>query len=271
MRIGVISDLHVDRYNNTTAHIPEFEEKVAEAVNKAQIDILLIAGDVSNDVDITTLFVRRVKELSGRAVYFIPGNHDLWRTGNTLSTRELLKRYEAVPECLVRSPLIINEEWAVVGHPAWYDYSYASDKFSHERLERRSYYGGTWQDKVNVDWEMSDPEASKMFSREADYDLSRVKDKNIILMTHIVTHKRFRVPMPHRLFDYYNAFIGTSDFDALHRKYNIKYSIMGHVHFRGHFQEQGTTYVCPCLGYKREWRTPDMREEIDDALFVFDI
>ena len=35
-------------------------------------------------------------------------------------------------------------------------------------------------------------------------------------MTHIVTHRKFAVPMPHRIFDYFNAFIGTSDFDEIY-------------------------------------------------------
>lgn len=271
MRIGVISDLHIDRYNNTTAYIPEFEKYLAEAVRKQELDMLLIAGDISNNFDITALFVRKIKALTKREVYFIPGNHDLWGQDHVSSTHHLLKAYEEMPECLVRSPLVLNEDWAVVGHPAWYDYSYASDKFSYERLARRAYYGGTWQDKLNVDWKMSDPEASKYFSEIVERDLSYVQDKNIILMTHIVTHKRFRVPMPHRLFDYYNAFIGTSDLDALQERYNIKYSIMGHVHFRHQINERGTTYICPCLGYKREWRTSIMANEIEDALFVFEI
>ncbi len=36
--------------------------------------------------------------------------------------------------------------------------------------------------------------------------------------------------MPHRIFDYFNAFIGTSDFDQIYQQYDIRYSIMGHVH-----------------------------------------
>ena len=67
---------------------------------------------------------------------------------------------------------------------------------------------------------------SKLAADSVRRDLEKVKDKNIILMTHIVTHKQFAVPMPHRIFDYFNAFIGTSDFDLFYEKYPIKYSIM---------------------------------------------
>lgn len=271
MKIGVISDLHIDRYKNTTEYIPVFERTLAEVIKDRGVELLIIAGDISNNYDITTLFIRNVKRLSGIDIYFIPGNHDLWSGGEQTDSYGLLKAYESLPECLIRSPLTINDEWIIVGHPAWYDYSYASERFSYERLNKRAYYGGTWQDKVNIDWKMSDPEVSKSFRKVIEKDLLSAGDKKIILVTHVVTHKRFRVPMPHRLFDYYNAFIGTSDMDDLYEQYNIKYSVMGHVHFRHHIEEADTTYICACLGYKREWRTDDMSYEINDSLFVFEI
>jgi hypothetical protein len=37
---------------------------------------------------------------------------------------------------------------------------------------------------------------------------------------------------PHRIFDFFNAYIGTKDFNYIYDSYNIQYSIMGHVHFR---------------------------------------
>lgn len=271
MRIGVISDLHIDRYNNSEEYIPMFEDALIQTLKKRQVDCLIIAGDISNNIDTTVSFISRIQSLTGMNLYFIPGNHDLWSGGEYEDSHALLNAYEEIPECLVNSPVILNDEWALVGHPAWYDYTYASDKFSYNRLEQRRYYGGTWQDKLNVDWQMSDPDVSKYFSRMIEKDLRKVEDRKIILATHIVTHKHFRVPMPHRLFDYYNAFIGTSDIDALYDRYNIKYSVMGHVHFRHHICEHGRTYICACLGYKREWRTKDIMHEMDDTLFVFEI
>lgn len=271
MRIGVISDLHVDRYNNSLDNIPMYVEALTAEIKSRNIELLLIAGDISNTFDTTMDFIHAVSEESGIEIKFIPGNHDLWQEELNHDTEEILHRYADQPECLINKPYIFNEDWAIAGHTAWYDYSYASDKFSHERLERRAYYGGTWQDKNNIAWRYNDVEMSRQFADAVKEDLEEVGDRNIILATHIVTNKHFRVPMPHRLFDYYNAFIGTSDFDSIYGDYPIRYSIMGHVHFRHSLTEGDITYICPCLGYKREWRTDDIHTEMGNAFYVIEI
>ena len=83
---------------------------------------------------------------------------------------------------------------------------------------------------------------SKEAAKQIQEDLDQVKDKHIILMTHIVTHPKFIVPMPHRIFDFFNAYIGTKDFDEFYSTYSIRYSI-GHVHFRKMINENGITYI----------------------------
>lgn len=44
---------------------------------------------------------------------------------------------------------------------------------------------------------------------------------------------------------------------------------MGHVHFRKSLVENNITFLCPCLGYKREWRTADIYAEMNHALMDF--
>lgn len=271
MRIGIISDLHIDRYNNSVENIPLYERALVHEIKNRNIEMLLIAGDVSNNFELTMDFIHTVSRESGTEVKFVPGNHDLWQSEMTESTEKILQRYADQPECLVKRPYIINEEWAIVGHTGWYDYSYASDRFSYDRLSRRAYYGGTWQDKNHISWRYSDDVMSGQFADTVRNDLESLKDKKVILVTHIVTNKRYRVPMPHRLFDYYNAFIGTSDFEKIYDDFAIKYSIMGHVHFRHSLTEGNITYICPCLGYKREWRTDDINTEIGNAMYVIEV
>ncbi|HIV82281.1 MAG TPA: metallophosphoesterase [Candidatus Salinicoccus merdavium] len=271
MRIGIISDLHIDRYNNSVENIHLYEGALAEEIRNRQIDMLLIAGDISNSYELTMDFIHTISKESGVKIKFVPGNHDLWQSDMSKSTEEILQRYADQPECLIRRPYILNDEWAIAGHTGWYDYSYASDRFTYERLSRRAYYGGTWQDKENIDWRHSDDIISEKFADEVRKDLESLEGRKIILVTHVVTNKHFKVPMPHRLFDYYNAFIGTSDFDKIYDDYDIRYSIMGHVHFRHSLTEGSVTYICPCLGYKREWRTDDIRTEMGNSMYVIEI
>lgn len=269
MNIGVISDLHIDRHKSLKPK--DYEYELIKAIQRNQVELLLIAGDISNNYKLTQAFIKSVEAQAQIKVLFIPGNHDFWSADTNATSAEILEEYMGREACLIGKPYHLNDAWAIVGNTGWYDYSYASPEFSLERIARRKYYGATWQDKVKIDWPMDDRKLSRIAANQAIKDIEKVKDKQIILMTHIVTHPKFAVPMPHRLFDYFNAFIGTSDFDEIYKKYPIRYSIMGHVHFRNRFDEQGVTYICPCLGYQREWRSDDVTREIDHALNIIQI
>ena len=269
MLIGMISDLHIDRHNKLMPK--DYEQALVAVIKQQKIELLLIAGDVSNHYKLTQSFVKEIEMQTKIKVLFIPGNHDFWSMDTDATSSEILDTYIKMDNCLIDEPYVINDEWAIVGNTGWYDYTYAHSKFSLERIARRKYYGATWQDKVKIDWEIEDKKLSMIAAKQAMKDIDKVKDKKIILMTHIVTHRKFAVPMPHRIFDYFNAFIGTSDFDEIYTRYDIRYSIMGHVHFRNAFEENGVTYICPCLGYQREWRTSHIEQEIDHALHKIEI
>ena len=54
MKIGTISDLHIDRHPKLK---PEsYLNILAEVVNERKLDILLIAGDISNDYKMSYQF-----------------------------------------------------------------------------------------------------------------------------------------------------------------------------------------------------------------------
>ena len=77
---------------------------------------------------------------------------------------------------------------------------------------------------MKIDWDEDDTILSKKAAKHVKQALEQLQDKQIILMTHIVTH------------------IGTSDFDRLYQQFPIKYSIMGHVHFRKSLVENNITF-----------------------------
>lgn len=269
MNIGVISDLHIDRHQKLEPN--DYLQVLVKVITTRELDLLLIAGDISNHYKLTAKFINNLEQLAAIKVLFIPGNHDYWTTEADATSSDILQFYMSMEQCLIGKPYHLNDDWAIVGNTGWYDYSYADPKFSLEKIAKRKYYGATWQDKVKIDWAIEDRKLSMIAAKQTIKDIEQVKQKKIILMTHIVTHPKFAVPTPHRIFDYFNAFIGTSDFESIYQSYNIKYSIMGHVHFRNSFKEQGVTYICPCLGYSREWRTADIENEIRHALYQFSV
>ena len=59
MRIGVISDLHVDL--NEASGQPLIEEVLLEVVAASELQHLIIAGDISNDVNRSMAVLRRLK------------------------------------------------------------------------------------------------------------------------------------------------------------------------------------------------------------------
>ena len=269
MKIGTISDLHIDRHPHLNPEI--YLEKLCQVIKQRSIELLIIAGDISNDYRISYDFIQSIQELSGISTYFVPGNHDLWSDQADKTSTEILSFFRSKEECLIGNPIMINDQYAIVGHVGWYDYSYADHRFSQQKIASGKHYGATWQDKVRTDWSLSDPKLSLLAAQEVEKDINNVSPRQIILVTHVVTHPQFVVPTPHRIFDFFNAFIGTHDFDTIYRNYPIRFSIMGHVHFRKKLVENNILYICPCLGYQRQWMTDDIAYEINHALVDFDI
>ncbi|EGQ2718337.1 phosphohydrolase [Staphylococcus pseudintermedius] len=269
MRIGTIADLHFDRHQRLT--MEDYLEAVVRLIDQEALNMLIIAGDISNHYSTTFEFIAQLTSEVTIPIYFIPGNHDLWRQPDEqLTTAEILRLYQDHPQCLMGTPVVVDN-YVIAGHMGWYDYSFAADRFTYDKLAKGKHYGATWQDKVYTAFGVSDPQLSQCFAAEVWQDLVSYADRQVILVTHVVTHPKFTVPMPHRIFDFFNGFLGTSDFKPLYQHFNIPYSVMGHVHFRKRLVDDNTTFLCPCLGYPREWRTDDLATELKHALQVIQI
>lgn len=270
MRIGVISDLHYDLNENYGE--TDFYYTLHEIVTEQQIDLLVIGGDISNSYETSTRFVEILQTVIDRPVKFIPGNHDYWeKDSDVKDSTAVYRRYTNHPQCLMERPLILNDHYALVGHSAWYNHSVHDPRFSEEELELGVYGERTWQDKLNTNWGMTDRELSRKFAEIVRKDLEAVGEREVILVTHMVTVPEFTVKMPHPQFDYFNAFIATDDFDSLHQEFPIKHSCMGHVHYRHSFERDDISYSCNCLGYEREWRSEDFKKELEASLYTVDI
>lgn len=269
MKIGVISDLHVDRHSKLD--FQDYLDALVIVSKQRNLSLIIIAGDISNDYRLSYQFIKQLETQLNIPVLFVPGNHDYWSDQQNISSLEIAQFFKEQKECLMNRPYIINDEWAIVGTTAWYDYSYADSRFSNDKIEKGKHYGATWQDKVRIDWAYDDRELSNYAAQQIINDIQQVGPRKIILITHIVTHPKFVVPTPHRIFDFFNAFIGTSDFKAIYQNYPIHYSVMGHVHFRKQLNDRGITFLCPCLGYQRQWRTNDIVTEMNHALMEINI
>lgn len=269
MKIGFIADLHVDK---TEQYLPEdYIKALSEAIAEANLDMLILGGDTSDSYATTTEFVETLKRHTQIDVLFIPGNHDYWEKEAELKdTYKIYDDFKNHPQSLMGRPYRINDHTVLVGHSAWYNHAYHGDQFSEDELEKGTYNDRTWQDKLNLDWKLTDKEVSKKFADEVRATLDQYPNDDIVLVTHMITIPDYCVPMPHSVFDYFNAFIATDDFDEIHQNYPIKYSFMGHVHYRHRLERAGIEYITNSLGYPKEWRSEDLAGEIKSSLVVLD-
>ena len=90
MKIGVLSDLHIDTNGK---HLPEnetFASIVSDQIKIQNIALFLIAGDISSDYHESQRFLDELTTLSGIKLLFVPGNHDYWsRTNGEKDTKKI--------------------------------------------------------------------------------------------------------------------------------------------------------------------------------------
>lgn len=271
MKIGFISDLHIDRNVDAPPHI--YLTHLKQLIKVKKLSMLIIGGDISNHYSLTFNFVEELQNKAKIPVYFIPGNHDFWEEiDKEKETQKIYEHFLKHPQSLMENPLQLNQSYTIVGHPAWYNHAvYDREKFNEEEVEAGKFRWAYWQDKLRLDWGKTDKEISKDFKKIIKSDLEKNRSDNIILLTHTVTIPEFTVPMPHRIFDFFNAFIATDDLKDFYKKYPISHQIMGHVHFRGEIQKGQTKFITNSLGYRKEWRSKYLYKELQDSLFILEI
>ena len=91
-RIWALSDLHTDYPENRA-----WCESIASSIRYRR-DVLLVAGDVSDDTDILQRTLRGFVRAFG-AVFFTPGNHDVWVRRAASHPHSLAKLHRLLEMC----------------------------------------------------------------------------------------------------------------------------------------------------------------------------
>jgi len=277
MRIGVISDLHVD-LNGGEAGPETFAGQLAEAAGRQRAELLLIAGDVSNRWDLTLRTLEQIQERSGLRVLFVPGNHDLWNEapqlpfGESWGARDSYEALQAFPGNLARGPVELPGAWSVVGATGWYDFGFGHPRFSTEEYERMRFGDRLWQDKVNARWDRPTLAVHRAFLEELERQLIACRGRRLLLVTHVVPLEAFTVRPPDALWEYLNAFLGSPEYGQLAVRHGVEIAVCGHVHYRRQTRVGRTLFLTRCLGYAHEWPDPaDAAGEVERTLAVLDL
>lgn len=259
MRIGLLSDIHVD-INYSEDGSDKTTPAICDAVLNNDLDLFISAGDISSDHELTLDVIRRIEKATGRDCLFISGNHDLWNEKHPGTTA--MENYTAMmahPYNLSGGPIRLKNGWSAAGDTCWYDYSFGTKElFSFDDFERRSYNGRVWQDSIKTVWNRPDKETHDWFLKRLESSIEKTGSDNIIAVTHMLPIEEFTVPVPHPAWDYFNAFLGSRSLgELLSSEPRVRYSVSGHVHYRREVTKGDTCYICQCLGYHTEWRDND--------------
>jgi len=274
VKIGIISDLHVDLNN------PQLTESVQDAlvrvVKERGSELLLIGGDISNNCLTTLRVLEEIEQAASVPCLFVPGNHDIWNIEHPgKKAHDTYGAMLAYPRNLARETYSISDKWVVIGDIGWYDYAFADPSYSHEELDQMQRGERTWKDKLYSLWDKPTLEVNDYFVEKLKRQLEANRHRNIILMTHVVPHEAFAVPMPHDEWGYFNAFLGSRRIGELIETYtdSVRYAVCGHVHYRKTVRLGRTEVICNCLGYVREWlhAKDDAYKEIAEAYVEIEI
>ena len=276
MKIGMLSDIHVD-LNGGQAVI----NGLLAAMLRRDVEVMVIAGDVSSDYRVTLDSLEQLQERSGIRIVFVPGNHDIWNEAHPeITAWQAYRALERFPGNLTTGPQEIAGGWRIIGDLGWYDYSFGGSQYSREDFDRMQIGERIWQDRIKAIWDRHTLEMHRTFYEKLDDQLKRAEagrvsdphHRKIILVTHVLPRKEFTVQRPDPEWVYLNAFLGSPEYGELALDHGVRYSICGHVHYRKEVTVNGTRFICNCLGYMDEWMwSRDPATEIDRAFLTLEL
>jgi putative phosphoesterase len=251
LKLGILSDIHVDLEHPEPDKILD---GLAAAMEQNGVDAMVIAGDVAEDYEKTLQFLNALEEKTKTRCLFVPGNHDIWNEHHPdMTAWDIYEALKAFPGNLTKGPVWLADDWIAIGDIGWYDYSFGGNEYTIEDFDRMKIDHRLWQDKVKAKWGKSTIEMHHYFYRKLEKQLAANQDKKIILVTHALPIMDFTVQPPDRMWKYLNAFLGSRQYGELALKYEVAYSISGHVHYRKEKKYENTRFICNCLNYASQW------------------
>ena len=281
MRIGILSDIHVDLNGG-----PAVIEALQEVMRAREVQIMVIAGDVADDYRVTLETLERLQDRSGRRILFVPGNHDIWNSAHPhITAWQAYQALERFAGNLSAGAQEIGCGWRIIGDLGWYDYSFGGAQYSRKDFDRMQFGSRVWQDRIRAVWDRPTLEVHRTFRDKLERQLETIagsagpcsgdpasEKRKLILVTHVLPRRELTVQRPDPQWIYLNAFLGSPEYGELALKYAVRYAICGHVHYRRQVTVEGTRFICNCLGYTEEWKhSRDPRIEIEGAFLTLDL
>lgn len=258
MRLGVLSDLHFDINARELGCKPEeLVDLTADVLSSAELDALVIAGDVADGWRASgrlqeRLMARLDSRLADRT-RILPGNHDLWRAGGSReSSWQAYRTLCSLPWALPSRPLELGQ-WSVVGETGWYRMAGRTSPFE------------------PADWSDAPQDPHSWMLARLERQIREQKGRRLIVVTHYLP--ALECVAPQFAGSPANAFFVVPAIGELLKAQAppVEAAVYGHTHVRQDLPVGGIPAFCCPLGYAWEWQGEDPEEEIRRALRVLDL
>ena len=276
MRIAAVSDIHV---------LPDGSDdllltKIRERVERARADVFVVAGDISDRIDILSRSLAQLQTKDCTHLY-VAGNHDIWfEEGDGAGSLE--KYSKVIGEICKKNGFshipdapVVQGDYAFVGSIGWYDYSFRREELGIpiEKYQQKEYRGAVWYDLFRVDWSFTDIEATDLFNKKLEYDLGTLPEyvKHVIYISHHLPFKELTIYKDRLPWDFHGAFMGArSTGQIVENDGRVRLSISGHSHIRNKIWNSGILALTVPIGYGRP-NSEQLDKFVRDAVAIVDI
>jgi len=276
LKIAAISDLHVLPDGSDRNLL----ESIKRRVEDLEPDVFVIAGDISDRLDVLSDSLSQLKVDSCTNLY-VAGNHDIWfEDGKSPSSLEKYSKH--MNEICSTNGFIhlpnqhfISGNIAFVGSIGWYDYSFRRVELEipMEHYEQKEHQGAVWYDLFKIDWGYSDIEVTDLFNRKLEYDLSTLPESitKVVYVSHHLPFRELTIYKDRLPWDFHSAFMGAqSTSRILEKDGRVVLSISGHSHIRNITSIGEITALSVPLGYGRP-SLDKLDDFVRDAVAVIEI
>lgn len=264
-RLLAVSDLHV--------HYPDNRTIVEGLQPTSDGDWLIVAGDVAERIDDVRWALGLLRERFARVVW-VPGNHELWtRTKDPVSLRGE-RRYRHLVEVCRSIDVLTPEDpfpvWTGPGGPVTvaplfvlYDYSFLPEgtTTSAEGLAAAYAAGVVCTDEHLLHPDPYPDRAAWCAARidESEHRLAALDpDLPTVLVNHWPLTRHPTLVLRHPEFALWCGSTRTADW---HVRYRADAVVYGHLHIPRVTWEDGVRFIEASLGYPREWKARDERND----------
>jgi predicted phosphohydrolase len=270
MNLLAIGDLHLSHPQNRNA---------LRSLLSRPDDWLILAGDVGDTEEQVASAFRVLSERFAKLIW-VPGNHELWTTSDTLGAPDSARgeaRYSAMV-ALARSLGVVTPEDP---YPIWpagdmpiavaplfllYDYTFRPDDVADaDVLDWAAAEGVVCADEALLH-AAPQPDrrtwCAERVARTAERLSALPKDYATVLVNHYPLQREHAVlPRIPR----FSPWCGTRLTEGWHHRFRAVAVVYGHLHVRSNFEQDGVAFHEVSLGYPGQW---DDRQMIDSYLRV---